>query len=81
MVTITIRRLVLVPAMPHQPKDEQLAVIISSDIIKPDRCAVELEFAKERPLWRHRLPGACDKIKSRTEMSIRLPIPGTVGKK
>ena len=79
MVTITIRRLVLVPAMPHQPKDEQLAVIISSDIIKPDRRPAELEFAEERLLWRHRIPGACDEIEPRTNMRGRLPLIGTVG--
>lgn len=41
-VTITIRPLVLVPVMPHQPKDEQLAVVIPSDFAKIDRRAVEL---------------------------------------
>ena len=47
----TMRPLVLVPVMPHQPEHEQLAVVIPSDIAKPNRRAIELEFAKERPLW------------------------------
>ena len=79
-VTSTIRPLVLVPVMPHHPKDEQLAVVIPSDITKRDRRTVELEFAKERPLRRQRIPGACDEIKARTDMGVRLPILGTGGK-
>ena len=68
---ITIRHLILFPVMPHQPKDEQLAVVIPSNITEPDRRAVELEFAKERPLWRQRIPGARNKIESRTDTGVR----------
>jgi len=28
--------------MPYRPKDEQLAIVIPSDIAKPDCCGVEL---------------------------------------
>ena len=34
--------LMCVPVMPHQPKDERSAVVISSDIAKTDRRAIEL---------------------------------------
>jgi len=66
------RHLVLLSIVPHQPKDEQLGVVIPSDLTKPDRCAVELKFAKERPLRRQRIPGAGDEVKSRTDLEIRL---------
>ncbi len=38
--------------MPHQPEDKKLTVIIPSDVAKPDRRAVELEFPEERPFRR-----------------------------
>ena len=48
---VTMRLLVLVPVMPHQAKHEQLAVVIPSDIAKPNCRAIEFEFTKECPLW------------------------------
>jgi len=66
--------------MPHQPEDKNLAAVIPSDVAKPDRRVVELEFAKESQFWHQHIPSACDEIKSRTDMGIRLSILGTGGK-
>ena len=51
MVPQRTHGLILVSVMPHQPKHEQLAIVIPSDIAKPNRRAIEFEFTKERPLW------------------------------
>ena len=57
--------------MPHEPTYKKLGVIISPEIVKTDRCTVELEFAKERPFWRQPHPGARKEIQSRTDVEVR----------
>ncbi len=61
-MTSTTCYLVLLPIVPHQPKDEQLGVVIPSDLAKPDRRAVELELTKERPMRRQRMSGTGNEI-------------------
>jgi hypothetical protein len=63
-----MRQVVLLFCCATSTKDEQLAVVIPSDITNSDHRSAKLAFAEERPLWRQRIPGACNKIKSGTDL-------------
>jgi len=67
--------------MPHEPEHKDLCTVISSDLTKVQRGAVEFKLTKQRPIGGQHIPGSCKQIEPMTQMDIRFAGLGAIGNK
>jgi len=66
--------------MPHQPKDEELRVIVPANIAKAHGRMIELEFAKERPMGCQDIPSPGNKFSPGLTWTLEVPFFELVAK-